>query len=168
MTRLFLDVEWADNLGSELVSLALVDETDQHRFYSEVSPLPKQPNDFVRHVVYPLLDHGYHARQQFDLTRDLRAFLARIPEPYVLYDYHVDGTLIRYVLDGFDLPDSALAQLPPPPPVVLTLIAERDAVRRQIDRYFSEHPELLGRKHHALVDAEALRWAFLEALRASP
>lgn len=165
MTRLFLDCEWADNLGSELVSLALIDETGQHRFYSEVSPLPKQPNDFVQAVVYPLLEHGYHARQQIDLTRDLRAFLAGIPEPYVLYDYHADGALFRYALDGFDLPDAALARLSPAPEVVTTLIAERDAVRRQIDRYFTEYPELIRRRHHALVDAEALRWAFSQALR---
>src|SRR3546814_11304467 len=60
-TRLFLDCEWADNLGSELVSIALISEDGAQRFYAEVNPLPKQPTDFVRYVVYPLLDHGYWA-----------------------------------------------------------------------------------------------------------
>ncbi|AWV06249.1 3'-5' exoribonuclease [Marilutibacter maris] len=165
MTRLFLDCEWADNLGRELVSLALVSEDGQDRFYSEVSPLPKHPNDFVRAVVYPLLDHGFHARQPIDLTRDLRAFLSRISEPCVLFDHPVDGTLFGHVLDGFDLPVAALAHLRPVPKVVTTLIAECDAMRRQIDRYFIEHPEQVDRKHHAMVDAEALRWAYCRALK---
>ncbi len=168
MNRLFLDCEWADHLGNELVSLALVSEDGQTRFYCEVSPLPKHPNDFVRDVVYPLLNRSHHAKQEIDLTRDLRAFLAQFRDAYVLYDYHVDGTLFRHALDGFNLPDAALMHSPPAPPVVTTLIVERDAVRRQIDQYFAEHPELVQRKHHALVDAEALRWAFTKSLQASP
>lgn len=104
-TILFLDTEWADTIGLELVSLALVSEDGSRRFYSEVSPLPKNPTDFVQHVVYPLLEHGNAARQRIDLTRDLRAFLATVPEPVVLADYPNDLHLLRYALAGFDLPD---------------------------------------------------------------
>ena len=164
MTRLFLDCEWADTSDSELVSLALIDETGQYRFYSEVDPLPKQPTDWVRAVVYPLLEHGHAARQQSDFTRDLRAFLALFDDPFVLFDYRSDGALFGYALSGFDLPDASLDKLPPAPKVSQTLILRED-VRRYIEVYFTGHPAKAHRRHHAGVDAEALRWAFMKALR---
>ena len=164
MTRLFLDCEWADTLDSELVSLALVDETGQHRFYGEVDPLPKEPTDWVRAVVYPLLEHGYAARQQVDFTRDLRTFIARFDDPFVLFDYRSDGALFGHALSGFDLSEAALAKLPPAPKVGQTLILRED-VRRGIERFFREHPDQASKRHHAGVDAEALRWAFDKALR---
>lgn len=160
--RIFLDTEWADNAGRKLVSMGLVSEDNQHRFYSEVSPLPKDPTNFVRSVVYPLLEHGYSARQTADFTRDLRAFLARFDTPFVLFDHPVDGTLFRYALDGFDLSVEALGKLSPAPEVAATHIAS-DEVRQGIELYFDKHPDLAPRRHHAGVDAEALRWAFLAA-----
>jgi len=159
MTRLFLDCEWADNNGRDLVSLALVSEDCVHQFYSEVSPLPKHPTDFVRHVVYPLLEHGYYSRQKIEITRDLRFFLAEIPRPYVLYDYPADGVLFRCAIDGFGLPHAALTHLPPAPPYRERLIAFGD-VRTRIEEYFEARPIAKARRHHARADAEALRWAF--------
>ena len=164
MTRLFLDCEWADTLASELVILALVDETGQHRFYSEVTPLPKQPTDWVRAVVYPLLQHGYAARQQVDFTRDLRAFLARFDHPAVLFDYPVDGTLFDFALAGFDLPTDVVIKLGPTPALTRTLIS-RDEISHHIEAYFRQHLDQATQRHHAAVDAEALCWAFEQALR---
>ena len=164
MTRLFLDCEWADTLDSELVSLALVDEAGQHRFYSEVDPLPKQPTDWVRAVVYPLLEHGYAARQRVDFTRDLRVFLWQFDQPVMLFDAWPDGALFDYALSGFALSDAALATLPPAPRVRKSLI-QRSDVRTYIEIYFRDHPEQALRRHHAGVDAEALRWAFETALQ---
>lgn len=165
MTRLFLDTEWADTLGSELVSLAMVDEAGQHRFYAEVSPLPKDPTDFVKRVVYPLLEHGDCAMQKTDITRELRRFLAQFDAPFVLFDYGVDGALFLYALNGFDLPASLEASWGRLPKVSQTHML-RDDVKPLIERYFRDHyPELNRRRHHAMVDAEALRWAFLEAVK---
>lgn len=161
MTRLFLDTEWADTMASELVSLALVSEDGAHRYYAEVNPLPANPTDFVRHVVYPLLEHGYNAMQPIDLTRSLRRFLRQFPAPiFVLFDYAADGALFRYALDGFESNADHGAC-----PSVTTTLIHRDDVRTLIERYFSNHPEVSHRRHHAGVDAEALRWAFIEALR---
>lgn len=160
--RLFLDCEWADTIGSDLVSIALVSEDERHRFYAEKSPLPEQPTSFVRHVVYPLLEFGQYARPALEVTRGLRTFLARIPQPHVFYDDAVDGSLFRYAIDGFELADLALAQMPAAPSVESTLIVERDATRLLMDRYFSAQPDRARRRHHAFADAEALRWAFLQ------
>lgn len=161
MTRLFLDCEWADSLDSELVSLGLVSEDGRHRFYSEVDPLPKEPTEWVRAVVYPLLQHGYAARKKAIFTRDLREFLSRFRAPFVLYDHHSDGNLFDCALCGFDLAEAVIEKLPPMPELVQTLILRGD-VRQGIEQYFLEHAEHAGRRHHAGVDAEALRWAFIK------
>lgn len=165
--RLFLDTEWADQAGLKLVSMGLVSEDKRHRFYSEVSPLPKDPTHFVRSVVYPLLEHGFSARQTFDFTRDLRVFLARFDTPVVLFDHPVDCTLFRYALDGFELPAEVLGKLLPAPEVAVAHVAN-DEVRQGIELYFDKHPALAPRRHHAGVDAEALRWAFFVATSCEP
>ncbi|PKM16334.1 MAG: hypothetical protein CVV12_03555 [Gammaproteobacteria bacterium HGW-Gammaproteobacteria-2] len=159
-TRLFLDCEWADNLGSELVSIALVSADGAQRFYAELNPLPKQATDFARYVVYPLLDHGYWAMPCAELTRHLRRFVAPLPNPLVLYDHHNDGALFRYAMDGFEEADAdALG----PYPEVAQQLLSHDALKAQIERYFSEHPAARARRHHAMTDAEALRWAYSAA-----
>lgn len=165
--RLFLDCEWTDTLANELVSLALVSEDGQHRSYSEVNPLPEQPTDWVRDIVYPLLQHGHSARKKVDFTRDLRAFLERFDEPFVLFDYAADGALFSYALLGFDLPADVVENLGPTPNVSQTRI-QRDEVRRFIVNYLCEHPDQAPRRHHAGIDAEALRWAFHQALSKTP
>jgi hypothetical protein len=57
-TYLFLDTEWADAAGTELVSLALVSEDGLHRFYAECAQLPASPTPFVAEVVCPRLQRG--------------------------------------------------------------------------------------------------------------
>jgi len=164
MTRLFLDCEWADTQGTELVSMGLIAEDGQHRFYSEISPLPPHPSDFVSKVVYPLLEHGVNRRTCVNLAYELRTFLAQFQDPFVLYDCATDGHLFREALAGTGLHEDELSQLPQAPLVATTLIADRDAIRRQIDNYIVEHPERLEVKHHSMVDAEALRCAFLQMI----
>jgi len=34
----------------------------------------------------------------------------------------------------------------------------------ELERYFQTHPEALVRRHHAMVDAEALRCAYMKVL----
>ena len=163
--HLFLDTEWADEAGGQLVSLALVSEDGLYRFYSEMDPLPKRPTDWVNAVVYPLLQHGYAARQKVDFTRDLRTFLARFDAPMVLFDHTADGTLFDRALAGFDLPANLVDKLGAMPPVIRTLVQHED-VRGRVEDYFHEHPDQAQRRHHAGVDAEALRWAFCRAQEA--
>jgi len=106
--NLFLDTEWADTIGSELVSLALISEDGEHVFHAERDPLPAQPGDFVRAVIYPLLERGTCAMDDRTLTLRLRAFIATIPEPRVFYGYFNDYDLFQYVLSGFELPDAEI------------------------------------------------------------
>jgi hypothetical protein len=116
----------------------------------------------VNAVVYPLLEHGFAARRQPEFTTELRRFLVGFDNPWVLFDSHYDGALLHYALNGFNLPDTVAAKLGPRPNPVMHLI-QRDDLVRHIERYFQIHIAEARRRHHAGVDAEALRWAYLQA-----
>ncbi len=155
MTDLFLDCEWADVFGTELVSIALVSINGKQVFYAERKVLPADPTPFVAHVVYPLLDRGDRAMADADMTRALRVFMILIDEPCICYDFGNDRTLCQYVLDGFEIsePDG-------PKPIDLRWQLMSD-LSRFIERWWAEHPECRARRHHALTDAMALRAVYL-------
>lgn len=109
VTHLFLDTEWADAAGEQLVSLALLSEDGTHRFYAEIDPLPTPTTLFVRTVVYPLLQRGDAALAAPQLTRRLRMFLAAVPAPRcVMFDAVNDVVLLRLALPAlvFAIPGS--------------------------------------------------------------
>lgn len=161
LTYLFLDAEWADTLGCELVSLALVSEDGKHRFYAEADPLPVHPTDFVRVAVYPHLDRGATALRPRAMTQALRRFLAPLSTPDAISDFPNDLLLFQSVLDGDALEEHERADLAPLPKVCLTKMIKDDIARRVQADYFSAHPEAAARHHHAAVDAEALRMTWL-------
>ena len=151
---LFLDCEWADVLASELVSIGLVSADECHAFYAERDPLPAEPMPFVRAAVYPLLERGERAMPDDQLSSRLRTFLAAIPNPSIVYDSPHDRALCQFVLDGLDEAESD----GPAPSDIQWLHLELDAAR---ERWWRDHPEHQSRRHHAGVDALALRGAWL-------
>jgi DNA polymerase III epsilon subunit-like protein len=44
------------------------------------------------------------------------------------------------------------------------VLVSRGDVLDELERYFEIHPEITARRHHARVDAEALRSAFMEVI----
>jgi hypothetical protein len=160
MTRFFLDVEWADNLGSELVSIALVADNGIDFVYAEREFLPPHPTDFVRTVVYPLLDRGTTTLSDHAMTKRLREILNSACAPMIYADYANDLQLLRYVIAGFDLPDSQAAACGPLPEKLGMQVVNDSATAMLVEAYFEAHPKVRARRHHALVDAEALRLAW--------
>lgn len=158
--KLFLDTEWADPIGSELVSLALISEDGAHQFYAERDPLPASPTDFVRHAVYPLLQGGPAAMSDLAMTRALRAFLRGTPGACLFADYPNDLQLLQYVLAGFDLTNDQVQACGPVPEVAMQILASR-CIRAGIETWFQDNPGQRARRHHALVDAQALRSAWM-------
>lgn len=152
--RLFVDAEWENEATQELVSLALVSQDGCYRFYAERDPLPGAPSIFVREMVYPLLDRGGAALCDAAFSQALRAFLTSFEAPLVLADSSQDFKLLSHAVRGF-----GLTSLPPAPPYRPMLVTFGDVLMR-IEDYFEYHPLARTRRHHALVDAEALRWAF--------
>jgi hypothetical protein len=155
MTDLFLDCEWADVFGTELVSIALVSMNDEQVFYAEREVFPADPTPFVAQVVYPLLDRGDHAMTDTQMARALRRFLAAIDQPRICHDAETDRTLCQHVLDGFEgrEPDG-----PIPADLRWHLMSD---IAPFLARWWAEHPECRARRHHALIDAKALRAAYL-------
>jgi hypothetical protein len=161
VTYLFLDTEWADPTGSELVSLALISEDGTHRFYAERDPLPEAPTDFVRSVVYPLLERGKCRMTDQAMTTGLRAFLGAVHEPMVVADYPNDLALLQLVIAGFDLSDDQAGACGPVLKPVMTRMLKDGALGMLLEDYFVGHPDAAARRHHALIDAEALRMSWL-------
>jgi hypothetical protein len=175
---LFIDTEWADVLANELVSLALVSDCGRYEFYAERDPLPGNATDFVRQVVYPLLERGDRARPDAAFTRRLHAFLGQmqaVAKPdrlTVAYDHRNDLDLLGVALEGFDLPET------PPRPAfqVLDLTLVGTVYQDAVESCFRANPALAARRHHALVDARVNRDAWLasdrpgrrDPLRAAP
>lgn len=156
--NLFLDTEWANNESLELVSLGILSEDERHRFYAERNPLPDDASEFVQRTVYPLLERGDAAISDIEFTRSLRRFLDGIDDPVVLHDSRTDRKLLYQALGGFGRPgDYGLM------PRLRTVQIQFDDIRPGIERYFCARPEANARRHHAMDDAEALRFAFREA-----
>lgn len=149
---LYLDCEWADVLASELVSIALVSADELHSFYAERDPLPTNPAPWVRSVVYPLLERGSAALDDGTLTHRLRDFLAGFPNPCIHYDFGHDRALCQYVIDGLDVPE-------PTGPITTVTWVRLDGLHSELERWWQAHPEQQPRRHHALIDAMALRGA---------
>jgi len=152
--KLFLDVEWADVLASELVSMALVSLDDQHVFYAERDPLPEEPTPWVKTVVYPLLERGASAMNDAALTRRLPEFLATIPEPWICYDSGHDRGLCQFVIDGMD-------EVEPEGPPVEVRWQRLDDMASWCERWWKDHPEHRSQRHHARFDAMALQGAYV-------
>jgi hypothetical protein len=152
--KLFLDVEWADVLASELVSIALVSADGRHQFYAERDPLPEEPVPWVAAVVYPLLERGTSAMDDGTLIRCLREYLATIPNPSICYDSGHDRGLCQFVIDGMD-------ELEVSGPAVEVRWQRLDGMASACEQWWKDHSEHRAQRHHARYDAMALRGAYL-------
>ncbi|MCR6687077.1 3'-5' exoribonuclease [Pseudoxanthomonas sp.] len=147
--NLFLDTEWADLDGANLVSLALVSQDGQFKLYVERDPLPPPGSEFVEHVVYPLLERGSGALPDTELVERVRAFLASFKSPVVFADHPNDHALLGRILSSAS-----------PPVDWVPIFVDQSDVRGHVETYFERRPEARRLRHHAAVDAEALRWAW--------
>lgn len=151
---LFLDCEWADIAARDLVSIGLCSMDDQCAFYAEVDHLPDDPTPWVKAVVYPLLERGQAATSVASMSNRLHAFLASFERPLVCYDHTADRDLCELIL----LAKNADSDRPADNRPEWILLSD---VAPALKRWWVEHPELQARRHHALVDARALRAAYL-------
>jgi len=156
MPYLFLDTEWADEEGDELVSLALISADGLSSFYAERCHLPSMPSEFARPVVYPLLAGGSYALTDLELEVRLREFLSYFRDPFVLFDFPNDGRLFKRAWGTYGTFESDSTVSPS-----LTLMIREGKFSEYFEGFFRDDPVARARRHHALVDAMALRAAWL-------
>jgi len=156
---LFLDTEWADDAGRELVSLALVPGgpygvftgAEGAPFYAERDPLPT-PNSYVRSVEYPLLERGAHAKGDTQFSRELGEYIAGAHDaraqrsPIIIATHANDFALLHQML--------ALTQQTP---AFEEELRYSESLIDRIRMAFASNAELSRRRHHALVDAQVLQ-----------
>ncbi len=155
----FLDTEWADDDGRQLVSLALVPGGSYGLFtgaavapfYAERDPLPT-PNAFVKSTVYPLLERGSFARTDEAFSRSLRAYILDAGHPHT----GEPPVIIATHANDFALLQEMLALTGQPPDYRMELRYSESLIDR-IRAAFAKNAELARRRHHALVDAQVLQ-----------
>lgn len=145
---LFLDTEWADDLGRELVSIALVDQAASE-FYAERNPLPAG-NEFARQVLYPRLLRGDYALSEERLVLALSSFLLRYDNPRVIATHANDFELLDRLLERAEAR-----------PVYAPELRFSKSLLECIRVEFARSPDLQTKRHNALIDARVLRSAYL-------
>ncbi len=85
--RFFLDAEWADILGSELISIALLTKSGVDYLYAEREILSPRRTHFVCSVVYLLLDRDKSVLPDQAMTTCARGFLNFASAPKIFADY---------------------------------------------------------------------------------
>ena len=155
---LFLDCEFTNFRRPGLISIGLVDASDERCFYGVVEDFDKAAcSDFVRKTVLPKLHARFPAREKaaggfFSQSAMGEALLdwlaARRPASgslVVAFDYHADSDLFAALLPG-GLPGW----------ICLEDIGPKLA---WVDEERDEHPL----RHHALFDALRLRQQYAQA-----
>lgn len=151
ITRVFLDCEWADVFGRDLVSIGLVSQNGCQQFYAEREQLP-EPTPWVEQVVFPRLQRGEVALSDVSMSQALSRYLASIDTPCVCYDAARDKALCVDMLMRSQ-PGTAVADR-----LTWELLTDTE---RALNQWWESHPEERPMRHHALVDAKALRAAWL-------
>jgi len=147
--KIFMDTEFTSFHGLELISIGLAASTGEE-FYAEVPYYPERCSNFVKETVIPLLSEGKTVAYE-DLQNELLNWFRAIrleTTVKLFYDSEFDKKLFNDIFNGG-----------PPKFVNHKQIGRRNISELLRNHYyaFSCLPE-----HHALNDARALRYAFLE------
>ena len=149
----FLDTEWADPAGAQLVSLALVSADSRQVFYAEVDPLPDSPTDFVTEQVYPRLRRGSSAMCVTALARALNDFVREAGLSKVICDHPVDRKFFEALMGSVAENTGIRAH------VSVEVISD-PVLRLLVEDYFAAHSKVSAERHNAFVDATVLKMAW--------
>ena len=178
MKLLFLDTEFTNFIGTELISIGLVSE-DGQEFYCEISDYNKKlSSQFVKDVVEPKLNLQKFGVSKTEASARLFTWLEELAEDHkICIDYDGDWELLLDLLE--DLPGNIeekplfLNQYL----VVKTTIKAHnlqvgDYVRffttslqlfeDEFKNYFNENPD--PGVHHALEDAKANKYGYSKVI----
>jgi hypothetical protein len=156
--RVFLDTEFTNFTDPQLISCGLVAENG-NEFYAEMSNgwQTEKCSDFVVTAVLPLLNQSRYASfTRLQAGKNLNDWLASLGSSIALiYDAEIDWQLIADLLQSHQSITSCLIS-----PTLLSWPGS--AMARHYELLLEETLAGDAVRHHALVDARALRWAVLE------
>lgn len=98
---LFFDTEFSDFKFMDLLSIGIISEDGNYNFYAEIEDCPKiNCSDFVKKVVFPLMNLKEHGAPYQDVANNLTTWLNSIPnnELVLLSDYSGDIFLLQMLL----------------------------------------------------------------------
>ncbi len=156
---IFIDTEFADVEANEWVSIGLAPfDADRASFYVERKVLPVA-TEFVREVVYPLLQRDQSAMPDAMASDAVRRYLNGFPQPVAIaYDHDVDWRVLLCVINHHQ----ARELMPDLEAVDMSKLG--DAYWIALDKVWEQDAERRKRRHHALVDATVQREAYISAL----
>jgi DNA polymerase III epsilon subunit-like protein len=166
--QVFIDTEFTDFVGSQLISLGAVTFDGKQEFYVELTDYNKKlSSEFVRRVIEPMLDPVQYGKTMIQASASLWCWLEELGPCEICCDYLGDWELMCKLLDG----------LPPnvaPQPVMIwpelnkLAIAQAHVLQQPDWHWYYEQCKLAflngqrewflrnkGRVHHALDDAKA-------------
>jgi hypothetical protein len=167
-----IDTEFTDFINCDLLSLGAVSEDGNHEFYVEINDYtPEFRSQFVLDTIMPLMDSAKYGKSFNVASQHLTSWVNSLPadEIVVIVDYHKDAHFMQqmlqvrllnkrvsyyYITPGFVnmLHERGISKSPE---------GELEAMRAMVSKtleYFTIDP----RQHHALVDAKANRYGWVE------
>lgn len=156
--RVFMDTEFTNFSEPELISIGLVAQCGAE-FYAELSEgwRPERCSPFIVESVLPLLVcSAGTALSLRDASRGLANWLAALgSDPILVFDAPVDELLLRRLLQASSVSADIAVNMQP-------LCWPGCAMARHFELLLSQLLTHNTRRHHALVDARAMRQAVLQ------
>lgn len=154
ITYVFLDTEWADDAGRDLLSIAMVSADGRRELYIEVESIPANPKVFAVEVVIPLLDRGTTMQSVTDIGKTVFEFISNFRSLAILSDHRNDLRILRELLGDERWTMLSRSGL------ITTCLNKDQIMQASIDAWFKDEVSGSKKKHHALHDARALRHAW--------
>jgi hypothetical protein len=161
-TTIYFDTEFSNlTKTAQLISLGAVTQSGEE-FYAEIEPRPERCSAFVKDTVFPLLTGPKLSTQAF--IDSFSCWLTQFDHPVLLSGDTWDIFVLRGLVEGQAHHRAGPLVLPGPLGQKLSMMTiptlGDDAKARfdiAIDQHFAHDP----RRHHSLVDANALRAGML-------
>ena len=158
---IFFDTEFTElGIDPRLVSIGLIAEDGVRTFYAELSDTyqPKDCSAFTQEAVLPYLEGGNALMTLDNLTLRLGSWIAGFEQPVNLATDSLSWDW-PWIQEIFYLPDTWPANLDGKPASLYEMI-DSPFFEHAVEHAFeSRQPRL--RRHHALDDAKANRFAWL-------
>lgn len=158
---IFIDTEFADVEANEWVSIGFAPlDAKREALYVERKVLPVA-TEFVRQVVYPLLQRDQSAMPDAMASNAVRRYLNGFHQPVAIaFDHAVDWRVLLGVINHHQ------AREPMPGLEAVDMSKLGDAYWVALDKVWEQDAERRKRRHHALIDACVQREAYISALAA--